>query len=456
MRIAGNDFVENSNTNENAVEFCKLMESCGIDMLNVTGGWHESVVPQITGDLPRGGYSYLAAAIKDAVHIPVAVSNRINDPVVAEKLLATGVADMVCVGRPHIADPDWVKKTMEGRANEIRRCVACNQGCLAKTFFMKPIECLVNGLAGREYLVKKMYPTKVKKRILVIGAGPAGCEFAIRAAELGHSVTVWEKEDRIGGQLHMVAAPPGKYEFYNFIEYLDTMLRKNHIDVKYGKKASASEIKRGDFDIVVTAVGVIPNTISLPGKSSIPVFSVYDVLTDKAIPGANVVIIGGGSVGCEAAQYMVHDAGASPEQIYFLLAHKAETVDTVLKMLNSTRRNITIVDIAKIGTGFDPGTGWPVMKDLRRFGVKQYPLSSVKMMDDTSVTITMHNTDSGEQSDVSIPCDTVVLSVGAKSNNALYNELKAQGICVINLGDSEKIGKVIDAIRAADDLAFKL
>lgn len=455
MRIAGNDFVKDSNTNEEAVEFCKLMEACGIDTFNVTGGWHESTVPQITGDLPRGGYAYLAEAVKKAVSIPVAVSNRINDPVLAEKLLAFGVADMVSVGRPLVADPDWVKKAQEGRFDEIRRCAACNQGCLAKTFFMKPVECLVNGTAGREYLLQESTPDYLKN-ILVVGAGPGGCEFAIQAAERGHTVTVWEKEERIGGQLFMVASPPGKKEFLNLIKYFEAMLKKNGVEVVLGKKVTAKEIIQGRFDLVVTATGMVPNKIPLPGKSTIPVYSAYEILQNKAIPGKDVVVVGGGSVGCETAQYLAHDAGASPEQVYFLLEHQAETVEKVLELLNSNRRNISIVDIAAIGAGFDPGTGWPVFKDLKRLGVKQYPFANLKDIKNDAVTIIVTDKETGEKSDVEISCDTIIMSVGAKPNNALYSDLKELGVNVVNLGDSYQVGKVIDAIREADELAFKL
>lgn len=455
MRIAGNDFVKNSNTNEEAVEFCKVMEEYGIDTFNVTGGWHESTIPQITGDLPRGGYSYLAEAIKKAVSIPVAVSNRINDPVLAEKLLAFGVADMVSIGRPLVADPDWVKKAQEGRFDEIRRCVACNQGCLARTFFRKPIECLVNSTAGHEYLLEDSAPDSLKN-ILVVGAGPAGCEFTIQAAERGHTVTIWEKEERIGGQLSMVASPPGKKEFSTLTKYFEAMLKKNGVEVVLGKEATTREITQGGFDLVVTATGMVPNTIPLPGKSKIPVYSAYDVLQDKAIPGKDVVVVGGGSVGCETAQYMAHDAGASPELVYFLLEHQAETVEKVLELLNSNRRNISIVDIAAIGAGFDPGTGWPVIKDLRRLGVKQYPFANIKDINDNAVTIIVTDKETKEKSGVEIPCDTIIMSVGAKPNNALYSDLKELGVNVVNLGDSSQVGKVIDAIREADELAFKV
>jgi 2,4-dienoyl-CoA reductase (NADPH2) len=455
MRIAGNDFVKDSNTNEEAVEFSKLMEKCGIDLFNVTGGWHESIIPQVTGDLPRGGYAYLAEAVHKAVDIPVAVSNRINDPILAEKLLAFNVADMVSIGRPLIADPDWVVKAQEGRFDEIRRCVACNQGCLAKTFFMKPIECLVNGTAGREYLLKESKPAS-HKNILVIGAGPAGCEFAIQAAERGNSVTIWEKQAHIGGQLSMVATPPGKGEFKNLIRYYDAMLKKNGVEVFLGKEATSREIMQSNYDVVITATGMVPNAIPLPGKSEIPVYSAYDVLRDEAIPGTDVVVVGGGSVGCEAAQYMAHDAGSSAELIAFLLEHQAEKPEKVFSLLNTNRRNISIVDIVKIGAGFDPGTGWPVLKDLKRLHVKQYPFATIRDITDHSVVLTVTDKDTKERSDVEIPCDSIVMAVGAKQNDTLYNELRNMNVNVHNLGDSSQVGKVIDAIRQADELAYAL
>ncbi len=455
MRIAGNDFVKGSNTNAESVEFCKMMEECGIDMFNVTGGWHESIVPQVTGDLPSGGYTYLAEAIHNVVKVPVAASNRINDPVLAEKLLAMGVSDMVSVGRPMVADPDWVKKAQEGRLKEIRKCVACNQGCLARTFFMKPMECLVNGMAGREYLMDETAEPEARLNILVVGAGPAGCEYAIKAAERGHAVTIWEKEERIGGQLKMVATPPGKHEFESLSTYFEAMLQKNNVDVVLGKQATAKDIAAAGFDYVVTATGIVPNMISLPGKSNIPVFSAYDVLQENVIAGKNVVVIGGGSVGCETAQYLAHEASASPEQIYFLMEHQAESAEVITRLLNSNRRNINIVDIAKIGSGFDPGTGWPVMKDLRRLGVGQYPFSDIVDVDNEKVTIMMMDKETKERKKIEIPCDTIVLSVGAKPNDSLYKELVDLGVNVANLGDSEKVGKVIDAIRHADKLALK-
>ncbi|MEG1404092.1 MAG: FAD-dependent oxidoreductase [Oscillospiraceae bacterium] len=470
MRVAGNDFVPGSNTNTEAVEFAKLMEQASIDMLNVTGGWHETVIPQLTGEVSSGGFTYLAAAIKDAVKIPVAASNRINDPVTAEKILALGEADLVSLGRPHIADPDWAKKAENGEGCTIRRCVACNQGCLAKTFFAQPVECLVNGFAGREF-EKKEFKTEALKKILVIGAGPAGCEFAIRAAQLGHSVTIWEKSDKIGGQVNLAMCPPGKTEFKNLIEYHTAMLKKYGVALVTGKDATVADIKAAGADVVVTATGIAPNTIKLPGTSTIPVCTAYDILEGKVIAGKNVVVVGGGAVGCETAQYMAREAALSPEQVYFMLSQRAETVDKVLGMLDTSNRSITILDVAKIGMGFEQGTAWPLFKDLNRLKVAQYSMANITEVCDNSVEVKTIEPKTKAQKakeretgvsepekaiDLHIPCDTIVLAVGAKPNSALYEALNAEGVAVYNIGDSAKSGKISDAIAGACDLLDKI
>jgi 2,4-dienoyl-CoA reductase (NADPH2) len=467
VRIAGNDFVPGSNTNTEAVMFAKLLEQIGVDMINVTGGWHEAVIPQLTGDLPRGGFTYLTAAVKDAVGIPVAASNRINDPAFAEKVLAFESADLISIGRPLIADPDWVKKTETGNCDTIRRCVACNQGCLAKTFFAQPVECLINGYAGREYLIKEP-KASIPKNILVLGAGPAGCEFAIEASLRGHKVTLWEKSDHIGGQVLLAAAPHAKREFLNIISFYDAMLNKLGINPVFNKNAAPDEIKASGFDFIVTATGNIPKTIPLPGNSTIPVFTAYDILAGKAVAGKNVVIIGGAAVGCECADYLACEAALSPEEIYFMLSQRSEESEKVLGMLDNTRRNISIVDIARIGTGFEQGTAWPLMKELARFGVKQYPYAKILDITDFSVELEAPEQKSREQKTkeretgivepqklicASIPCDTIVLASGSLPNSYLYEALKAEGLMVYNIGDSASPGKISDAVAQAISLA---
>jgi len=452
MRTAGNDFMKGSNTNVEAVEFAKEIEKAGIDMINVTGGWHETTVPQLPGDVPKAGFSYLAAAIKNAVSVPVMVSNRMNDPFLAEEVLALGRGDLIGLGRTLIADPDWVNKVKEGRLDEIRPCVACNQGCLAKTFFANPIECLVNANAGKEYLCKDAAPV-APKNLLVIGGGPSGSEFAIRAAEMGHKVTLWEKDAQIGGQLYQVAAPPGKDGFANLVRYYQNMLKKHQVNVVVHKEATEEDVLAGKFDAVVFGTGAIPKVIPMPdAEGKMMIVAAADVLSGKVIPGKNVVIVGGGSVGCETAQYLAHKGSISPEQLYFLSAHKAETPEKIQSLLNTSDRKVTIVEILKsIGAGFEPGTGWPILKDLKRMGVAQHVLSRIVSV--TSDKVILEKTKEGGSEMIEIPCDTIVLAVGSRSNNALYEALKDKIPNVYIMGDAQKIGKIFDAVRDANTLA---
>lgn len=470
VRIAGNDLVSGSNTNTEAVMFARLLENAGVDMINVTGGWHESVIPQLTGELPRGGFTYLTAAVKDAVGITVAASNRINDPLTAEKTLALGKSDLVSLGRPLIADPDWPKKAQNGESEIIRRCVACNQGCLAKTFFAEPVECIVNGYAGREFELK-IHRAKEPKDILVLGAGVGGCETAVQAAMRGHNVTVWEKSDHIGGQLLLAAAPHAKREFLNLAAYYGAAFKKLGVELLLNKSADLYEIKTAGFDVIVTATGNTPKSISLPANSSIPVYSYSDILSGRVIAGRNVVIVGGAAVGCETADYLAYEAALSPEELYFMLSQRSETPEKVLEMVDKTRRNIAIVDIAKIGTGFEQGTAWPLLKELNRFGVKQYSFAKILEVTDSTVEIEAQEQKTREQKaleresgiiepeklvHLSLPCDTIVIAAGANPNDGLFEALKNDIHEIYNIGDSHKVGKISDAVSQAIELAGKL
>lgn len=455
MRIAGNDFVPGANNNENAVEFAKLIEQAGIDAINVTGGWHESLVPQITGDLPRSGYSYLAAAVKKAVHIPVMASNRNNDPANAEEVLALGRGDMICLGRPLIADPEWCKKAQEGRSDEIRRCLGCNQGCLAKTFFGKPVECLVNGRAGREYQLKQAQPAQQPKRLLVIGGGPAGCEFAVEAAKRGHQVTIWEKSDTLGGQVNLAAVPVAKEEFRTITSYYQVMIRKLGIQLELNHEATAQQVKEADFDEIIVATGSTPKQLPLKSAGTIPVVTADAVLAGEVMPGKTVVVIGGGAVGCETAQYLADRGTISGEMLKFLVTQKAESPEKILSLLNNSDRTVVIVEMLKrIGNGFDAGCAGPVLRDLKRLQVKNYPLSQVKEITDTEVVIEQ-TTDDGV-SELRLPCETVVVAAGRTPSSALFDELAGLDKPVHKIGDVNGIGKVLDAIHQAIDLAAQI
>lgn len=453
VRVAGNEFMPGGNTNAECVEWCKLLEQAGVDLIDVTGGWHETNVPQLPGDVPRGGYVYLAEAIKNAVSIPVLSANRHNDPVEAERVLALGQADVIGMCRTLIADPDWPVKTQSGRIDELRKCVACNQGCLANVFSYKPCQCLVNGDAGKEYLGREYEKTNAPKNILVIGAGPAGCELAIRSAQRGHRVTLWEREPEIGGQLNLVAEPPAKKEFGNLKPYFKAMLDKSGVQVVLGKRATAEEVHRAGFDLVVLAAGSTPKIIPLPGSRTAPVYTAEDILTKKIIAGKHIVIIGGSSVGCETADYLAREAAISEEELHFLMNQSAESPETIQKLVHSNSREIAIVDIAKIGTGFDFGCGWPVLKDLHQYGVRQYPKAKIIDVSNTAVTIEVTDRKTAEVKQKAIPCDTLILAVGYQPNNELADELNALNIPVTKIGNADQPGNILKAIHKADDLA---
>lgn len=453
VRVAGNDFVAGGCTNEDCVAFCKKLEQVGVDMLDVTGGWHETAIPQLPGDVPRGGYVYLAQAVKDAVSIPVLSANRHNDPVEAETVLALEQCDLVGLCRTLVADPDWPNKAAAGALKEIRRCVACNQGCLAHVFNNEPMECLVNGFAGREALLKED-KVAVPKQLLVIGGGPAGCEFAYRAAARGHNVTLWEKSAAIGGQLDLVAAPPAKEEFRNLPVFYQAMLEKYGVHVELEREATAKAVEQGGFDAVILATGSTPKEMQLPG--SIPVCTAADILRKKEIAGRNVVILGGGTVGCETAAYLAQEGALSPEKLFFMETQQSESPEKISQLLNHSRRNITLVARGKIGANFDFGCAWPLMKDLRRLGVRQLPRTQLVTVTDREVVVAITDRKTGEVKEERLPCDTIVTAVGSVSDDALYQALKDGPIPVYCIGDAREVGKITGAIRQAGDLAMEL
>lgn len=455
FRIAGNDFVPGSNTNREAVAFAALLERHGADLISVTGGWHETRVPQLPGEVPPAGFAYLAEAVKRAVSIPVIASNRIADPAAAELVLALEQADLVGMARPLIADPDWPQKAEGDRAGEIRPCVACNQGCLAGTFFGKPIRCLVNARAGGE--TKGLSPlAATPKHILVVGGGPAGMEFALRAANRGHQIELWERSHRLGGQLHMAAVPPGKQEFQKLIAYYERILPLAGVKISLDREARCNEILEQQFDVVVTATGIRPKPCPLPFTAQQPtVVSAHDVLAGRVVPGRNTVILGGGAVGCETARYLARQGTLSPQQLYFLATNHAEQPEVLERLLKQSSRNVSIVEAReKIGSGFDPGCGWPVIDDLKRLSVSVYTVAQVHAVTADTVTIRRGREDHAES--VTLPCDTLVLAIGSLPEQTLHHKLRHAGVETYLLGDALRPARAMDAIHQAFDLAARI
>ena len=454
MRVGGNEFVPGGNTNIECVVFCKKLQDAGINLLDVTGGWHETKIPQLTGDLPEGGYTYLAANIKKEVSIPVLSANRHANPVEAETTLALEQADLIGLMRPLLADPAWPDKVKRQKEDDVRPCMACNQGCLANVFAHKPCKCLMNSYVGREYLDEEDKPVQKKKRLLVVGGGPAGCEFALRAATRGHDVSLWETTDKLCGRISLVATPPAKQTFAKLAAYFNHVLPNAGVKIEYNKNADAEEIERNNFEAVVVATGSTIRTLNLQGNSKTTICTAEDILSKRIIAGKNVVVVGGSSVGCETADYLAQEGALTKEKLFYLEIHQAETPDTIQELLNRSSRHISIVDMAKIGSGFDFGCGWPVMKDLKRLQVAQYPRTSIVSIEENGVLV--ESKDATSNTKQLLPCDTIVLAVGYRSNRELYDALCERGVTAYLIGNAEEPGNILKAIHEADRLSEML
>jgi len=450
VRLSGHDFMPGSNTNREAAIFASALENAGVDCFNVTGGWHESRVPQITGDLPRGGYAYLAHGIKQAVTVPVMASNRINDPFVAEQILQHHLADMINMGRPLLADPDLPNKAMAGRPERIRRCIACNQGCLDMVFSLQDVHCTVNPLAGREDNIT-VEPAQASRQVLVIGGGPAGLEAAYTAAARGHQVTLWEKGETLGGNLRYAAMPPGKEDFITLLYFYEQMLAENGVKVYFNREATIEEIVDAGADVVILATGARGAEAPFPVKEHAHVVSALAVLDGSETPGERVVVIGGGSVGCETAVATAEMGAISAETVKFLMENEAETPARLQELVNRGTRDVTLVEMEK-GIGRDIGisTRWVVLKSVRRLGVTVMDQCRVLEINREGVLVEQE----GEAT--LLPADTVVLAVGAVANNELAAALEGKVKELHIIGDAKEPRKITEAVREGFDLAREL
>lgn len=461
VRMGGNDFVPGSTTNEEACQIGALLEKAGADAISVTGGWHESRVPQVTMDLPHGVFSYLGRNIKQAVKIPVMISNRM-DLATAETLVERGDADFVVFGRPMLADPEFPKKALQGKVQEIRPCIGCNQGCLDSSMSGKEIKCLCNAECGRESELMDengLLPTQGKAetpvKILVVGAGAAGMEFARVASMRGHEVTVWEKEESYGGQLKLACAPPARRDFKRLADYLYRACQRAGVTFCFGKQASVKELEDrldlGETDRVVIAAGAYPIMPQIPAEKGMYTVQAWDVLAGRAETGSEIVVIGGGAVGIETAILLGEEGTLTPEALRFLMLYKAEDPDTLYGLLNKGSKKVAIVEMQdKAGRDIGKTTRWIMLDRLKKLGVKIYTGSTVTEIKENRVVI------QGPYGILELPADTVVLAAGSKANNDLYHRLKDREGKVFVIGDARTPGKVMDAIRAGYDLGISL
>lgn len=443
VRLGASDFIPGGTTLEDTSLLARELEKAGADMINVTGGWHESPVPQISAAVPRASYVYLASRIKENVTIPVAASNRINSPALAEQILLSGQADLISIARGMLADPDWVCKAAGKNPHPIRKCIAC-MNCLHSLFKQdnNGVYCAINPEAGQEYK-GKITPARKAKKILIIGAGPAGLEAARAAALFGHEVELWERENSIGGQWKIACIPPGKEEFRSLIEYYEEELPCLGVRIKTDCNATAEKIAAYKADAVLIATGARPLTPSIPRDDQARVIDAWDVLKGHPVPGPRVLIIGGGSVGCETALYLAEKGTLSAAALKFLFMHGAETPDTLYQLVTESSYKVSIIEKeARLAQDMIDPVRWGVIKHLHMLNIETVLNHSVCEIGPRSVTVV--DKDKHYQT---IAADTIIMAVGVQPDQTLYQALKNSGENVFLLGDARTPGQVKDAIH---------
>ena len=471
VRLGGNDLVKGGNTIEDAVQIAAAAEDAGADMISVTGGWHEAQVPQVTPDVPAGAYFMFGRRIKEAVTIPVTQSNRMN-PQLAEQLVENGVVDMVTLARPFLAEPLLADKAKAGDYDSIRPCIACNQGCLDNLMRQKPIRCLVNATVGFEDKYVKdgveagNIPADVPLNILVIGGGVAGMEFAATAAGRGHKVTIWERTEKLGGQVNLAAVPEGKRSYIELARYLEDSCLRAGVAVELGRKADEMSVREalssGEFDKIVFASGARPVMPPIEIEDGAYVLQAWDVLAGATVPGKNVVVIGGGAVGVETAIHLASIGTLTPEQFTFLYRNHVESPEYLESLLYKGCLNVSIIEMtSRVGRDIGVTTKWIAMSNLKKYEISQYKNSKVIRIAKDGVDIEYLNPEKeGESPEVKhIGADAVVLAAGSRAENEIYERLKNENGLADDLyaiGDCSRIGKIIDAIADAYKLAVTI
>ncbi|HHT9134920.1 MAG TPA: FAD-dependent oxidoreductase, partial [Candidatus Avalokitesvara rifleensis] len=394
--------------------------------------------------IPRTAYVVLASTIKENVDVPVIAGIRINDLASAEELLGDGQADLVSIGRPLIADPELPKKYREGRLEDIRTCIACNQGCFDELLNMRPVSCLYNPRAGREreYTIK---PAVQKKKVLVIGGGPGGMEAASVAAQRGHDVTLYEKAKILGGQLYYAYKPPGREEFENVITYLERQIEKEGVKVVLGVEANPETIKKERPNVLILSTGSIPSIPPIPGINGKNVALARDILDGKVPVGREVVIIGGGTVGCETAIYVAKLGSMKPEVALFLLRNEIIDLPTALERTARGHRSVTILDIKRrVGGGFGISTRWVMEREMEDAGIKSVTGVKVKEIKEEPESGVLYEKEGQE---TFIPAEIVIIATGYVPNDSLSKHLNGLVPEVYTIGDCVKVRTAMEAIH---------
>ena len=447
-RLSMLDLVENGGTFDETVQLAQAIEAAGATIINTGIGWHEARIPTIATPVPRGAFSWVTRKLKGHVTVPLVTTNRINDPQVADDILAHGDADMVSMARPFLADAELLSKAQSGRADEINTCIGCNQACLDQIFVGKVTSCLVNPRACHETKMP-IVPAEHKKSLAVVGAGPAGLAFAINAAARGHDVTLFDALAEIGGQFNIAKQIPGKEEFYETLRYYRRMIEVTGVTLKLNRFVTADDLQ--PFDEAILACGIEPRKPSIEGIDHPKVLTYLEVLRDKTPVGKRVAIIGCGGIGFDTAMYLSQPGDPSSQSIAEFCVEWG--IDTSLQQpgglrpegphLSRSPRQIVMLQrkASKPGQGLGKTTGWVHRATLLSRGVKMIPAVSYQKIDDDGLHVLIN----GEPQLLNV--DHVVICAGQEPRRELAEPLRASGKTVHLIGGCD-VAIELDARRA--------